>query len=413
MAPDLIPPEGPPPNITVGDITYDIASFGASLDTQYPSKEFISKWLITWHHVTWVYRPNSSGGYVAYPLLFCHRGAVQTFLSPEVAAELDKLTAEKASIDTTELDREETKTLHTSAGVDLKVKCFPTSLELAPVGFKPPVFKKGGKDSDDDSDSDSPAPTKKKGKNTNTKKGSSHVKCAWFLGHLKHTSDWRWESSVMSFGTPATPKPTGGAASTPQKKASVQQKQKTPITSGHKSKFKAAPASPAPVTKQPPQAPAKRPAVVMMDDDMFAKPAAKKQVMMTSNGAKASAPAPRAKTQNGDETMFVLKTNNHAENMRIIMSYLASCPDAPTETRALVKHFTGAVRSKPGSEQSNVFRVLALSPGNWNLEGLQRAVNGMSDLEEQKKIKASYTAMRSVFAEMLAVRPSAPSVNEW
>ena len=443
MSTIVVAPDGPPTMLEIGGSTWRILRIGRCLFAPGLTKDVIAKQMITWHDATWVGRrlPDApaSQPYVAYPVMYCHASGEQAFLTPELAAEIDTVTADKAGVETTELDREEKQVL--AFGDDeLRVPIVPKQAELAPEGYVAPVFKKvtkkkngANEDGDDeedeeDEDEDEDEPKKAKAKSKETKKKSALdkdkelVSCPWFLGPLKQTGEHTWTPAV-TIKTPA-----GGVSSVAAKKRPVAEQNDAPAAK----KKKAAAEQPAPkasapkptalkqtgkpgtTTKpvakpvakpvtQPVAKPASKPPAVLVPHDMFAPPprfnAAHKQ---SQNG-----------NDHSGDSLFVFKKGEHEENVRKFMAYMASSPESPEETRAMVKILVSSARKKPDSIKDNIFRIMGLPPGSWNTDGLSSAAQNLSE-RDQERARASFAAMRSVFAELLTCKVAKKvDASEW
>jgi hypothetical protein len=128
-----------------------------------------------------------------------------------------------------------------------------------------------------------------------------------------------------------------------------------------------------------------------------------------------AAPAKAAAAPPDDhvDVAFSIRRGDHAENLRKIFSYLSNTPEAPAETRALVKFLMIAALKKPEAIKDSLFRSLGLPPSSWTLEGLNGSLQHRSTAE-QESARASFAAMRSVFAEILTCTgPKAVDANEW
>jgi hypothetical protein len=444
MSTIVVAPDGPPTMLEIGGSSWRILRIGRCLFAPGLTKDVIAKQMITWHDATWVGRrlPDAPGR-AAYPVMYCHASGEQAFLTPELAAEIDVVTAEKAGCETTELDREEKQVL--AFGEDeLRVPIVPKPSELAPEGYVAPVFKKVTKkneanedgddeedEEDEDEDEDEDEPKKAKAKSKETKKKSAGdkelVSCPWFLGPLKQTGEHTWTPAV-TIKTPA-----GGVSSAAAKKrpaaeengkgdAPVAKKPKASVpkpTAPRPTAPKATtkPATTKPVAKpvaksaptkeaKPPAAkpPAAKPPTVLVPHDMFAPPprfnAAHKQ---SQNG-----------NEHSGDSLFVFKKGEHEENVRKFMAYMASSPESPEETRAMVKILVTSARKKPDSIKDNIFRIMGLPPGSWNTDGLSSAAQTLTE-PDQERARASFAAMRSVFAELLTCKKAAKRVDasEW
>jgi len=153
----------------------------------------------------------------------------------------------------------------------------------------------------------------------------------------------------------------------------------------------------------PPKPAPPKPAAVLVPHELFTP-------VPRFNGA-------QMQSQNGKESagdaLFVIKKGEHEENVRKFLAYMATSPEAPAETRALVKILTAAARKKPDSIKDNVFRVLGMPPVSWNMDGLTNAAQGLSE-REQDRARASFAAMRSVFAELLTCKATKRvDASEW
>jgi hypothetical protein len=441
MATIVVAPDGPPTTLEIGGSTWRILRIGRCFFAPGLTKDVIAKQMITWHDATWVARrlPDVASGQscVAYPVMFCHASGEQVFLTPELAAEIDAVTAEKAGVETAELDREEKQPL--AFGEDeLRVSIVPKQAELAPEGYVAPVFKKVAKkngandddeddDDEDDEDDDDDEPKKAKGKSKEAKKkpvvekDKELVSCSWFLGPLKRTGDHSWTPAI-TIKTPAAGVSSAAAKKRPaveengnadasaakKKKAAAEQPAPKPAAPKSAAPKPAAKPVAKPVTKpaaKPPVAkpPAPKPAAVLVPHDLFAQPPRFNAANLHS--------------QNGNESsgdsLFVFKKGEHEENVRKFLAYMATSPESPAETRAMVKFLTGAARKKPDSIKDNIFRVLGMPPGAWNTDGLTNAVQGLNE-REQERARASFAAMRAVFAELLTCKAAKRvDASEW
>jgi len=441
MSTIVVAPDGPPTMLEIGGSTWRILRIGRCLFAPGLTKDVIAKQMITWHDATWVGRrlPDApaSQPYAAYPVMYCHASGEQAFLTPELAAEIDTVTAEKAGVETTELDREEKQVL--AFGEDeLRVPIVPKQAELAPEGYVAPVFKKVTKkknganedgddeedeeDEDEDEDDEEPKKAKAKSKKKSAvDKDKELVSCPWFLGPLKRTGEHSWTPAV-TIKTPA-----GGVSSVAAKKRpAAEENGKADAPAPKKPKATTKPTAlkqtgkPATTTKpvakpvaksaptkeaKPPAAkpPAAKPLAVLVPHDMFAPPprfnAAHKQ---SQNG-----------NDHSGDSLFVFKKGEHEENVRKFMAYMASSPESPEETRAMVKILLSSARKKPDSIKDNVFRIMGLPPGSWNTDGLSSAAQNLSE-RDQERARASFAAMRSVFAELLTCKVAKKvDASEW
>ncbi len=446
MSTIVVAPDGPPTMLEIGGSTWRILRIGRCLFAPGLTKDVIAKQMITWHDATWVGRrlPDAALGqpYVAYPVMYCHASGEQAFLTPEIAAEIDTVTADKAGVETTELDREEKQVL--AFGEDeLRVPIVPKPSELAPEGYVAPVFKKVTKktganedgdeeEDEEDDDEDEPKSKETKKKKSALDKDKALLSCPWFLGPLKQTGEHTWTPAV-TIKTPAggvssaaakkrpaaeqndkadapskkpkasVPKPTAPKATT--KPATTKPATTKPVAKSAPTKEAKPPAAKPPAAKPPAaKPPAAKPLAVLVPHDMFAPPprfnAAHKQ---SQNG----------KEHSGD-SLFVFKKGEHEENVRKFMAYMASSPESPEETRAMVKILVSSARKKPDSIKDNIFRVLGMPPGAWNTDGLSSAAQNLSE-RDQERARASFAAMRSVFAELLTCKKAAKKVDasEW
>lgn len=431
MATIVVAPDGPPTTLEIGGCTWRILRIGRCLFASGLTKDVIVKQMVTWHDATWVARrlPEATSGqpYVAYPVMYCHASGEQVFLTPELAAEIDGVTAEKAGVETTELDREEKQPLKFGED-ELRVPIVPKQAELAPAGYVAPVFKKVAKkngttdDDDDDEDDEDDEPKKAKGKSKEAKKKpvveKELVSCAWFLGPLTRTGDHSWTPSI-TVKTPAA----GVSSAAAKKRPAVEENGNADASAAKKKKAAAeqpAPKHPAPKTKPAapkPAAPkpttkpatkaavtakeAPKPSAVLVPHDLFAPPP--RFNLHSKNGNESA----------GGESLFTFKKGEHEENVRKFLAYMATSPEAPAETRALVKFLAGAARKKGDAIKSNVFRLLGMPPGAWNTDGLTNAVQGLSE-REQHDARLSFAAMRAVFAELLTCKAAKKvDASEW
>jgi hypothetical protein len=439
--------------LEIGGSTWRILRIGRCLFAPGLTKDVIARQMITWHDATWVGRrlPDApaSHPYVSYPVMYCHASGEQAFLTPELAAEIDTVTAEKAGCETTELDREEKQVL--AFGEDeLRVPIVPKPSELAPEGYVAPVFKKVTKknganedgddeedEEDEDEDEDDEEPKKAKGKSKETKKKSALdkdkelVSCPWFLGPLKRTGEHSWTPAV-TIKTPA-----GGVSSAAAKKRpAAEQNDKADAPAPKKKKAAAEqpapkattkpattkPATTKPATTKPTTKPATKPVAKPTTVKEAAKPpAAKPLAVLVPHDMFAPPPrfnAAHKQSQNGNDhsgdSLFVFKKGEHEENVRKFMAYMASSPESPEETRAMVKILVTSARKKPDSIKDNIFRIMGLPPGSWNTDGLSAAAQNLTE-RDQERARASFAAMRSVFAELLTCKKAAKKVDasEW
>lgn len=367
----------------------------------------------------------------------------QVFLTPELALEIDNVTAEKAGVDAADLDREEKQILKFGDD-DLRVSIVPKPAELAPAGYVAPVFKKVTKkksevddddDDDDDDEDDEPKKAKRKSKDSkkpDIEKTKELASCAWFLGPLTRTGDHSWNPSIaVAIKTPAA-----GASAAPKKRQGVEEDGNAGAPAAKKKKAAAEqpapkasvpkPTAPKPATTKPvakpvaKSAPTKEAAKPPVAKPPVAKPPSKPLAVLVPHDMFAQPPrfnAAHKQSQNGNDhsgdTLFVFKKGEHEENVRKFMAYMASSPESPEETRAMVKMLSSAARKKPDAIKDNVFRIMGLPPGSWNTDGLSSAAQNLSE-RDQERARASFAAMRSVFAELLTCKAAKKvDASEW
>jgi hypothetical protein len=165
---------------------------------------------------------------------------------------------------------------------------------------------------------------------------------------------------------------------------------------------KSAPAKEAPKAAAPKTA-APKPMAALVPHDMFAPPP-------RGNGAQ---PHAQNCNESSGDSLFVFKKGDHEENVRKFLAYMVTSPEAPEETRAMVKFLAGGARKKPDAIKDNLFRVLGMPPGAWNTDGLTHAVQSLNE-REQERAWASFAAMRAVFAELLTFKAAKKiDASEW
>jgi hypothetical protein len=264
----VVAPDGPPKDFVIAGETWRIVKLGICLPMSHLTKENILRLPtpVTWHEATWVAKrrsagwnaPAGAGGdadaadtagkYVAHPLFYCHYAGEQSFLSKEVAFEVDAAHAIRVGVEVDELDRDEQTTLtYGSPEEKFSVPVIPKHDQLAPAGYVAPVFKRTSKkskdgedgsdgdaddcDEDDDTDAEEERKTEK---NKKQQKKSDKAKksvpdldedCPWFLGRLEHVSEYVWTPSVKEVRTAST---GAGAAASDGKKTTQQKTKQQP-----------------------------------------------------------------------------------------------------------------------------------------------------------------------------------------
>jgi hypothetical protein len=440
----VIPQDGPPTQVTIAGSTWKIMRVGRSLPAGSLTKDLIVRYGLCWDSVTWVARSPSTTGasssgstLVAFPLIWCHRAAEQAFLTPQQAAEIDIITAERAGVSVSELDRTEKLTFDFDGAV-LNVSSRPTEKELSPAGYKQPPKRTKHDDNDDD---DEAGGQERKGKGKG-KSGEPKGECAWFLGRLTSDEDGGSDvvDDVAAFNT-TIPVKTPTAKDVPPPAATARGKSGTATANGGGAK-KLGTSTGTGAAAANGGAPAKKVAT-LVPCDVFdnghgkakpkqnggaavgvtgtpskalasnkSRPAAatvpSASPVGATKGVKPSTPgnagAQRAAAVGGGgggDVLFEIQKGNHEGNVQRIMAYLSTAPDVPEQTRALVTCLYDAARKKP-DEKQHLFRANNMPTTKWTKNGIKEAIE--SGEIDEAKTTSEFCTMRAVFAEMLSVK---------